>query len=178
MSFILNYSTDALFIAGLYNRYRIKKITCRVSPDVPKGVTLDPMIAQQDNPLNLVDKDYLGGPTCYMRRDYEDANGPTGTLDAFRNSKGCFKIPWKGTRKFTIKPAVLSFAYEGVVATGYMPVWRRWISTDDLGVEHYGLKWWIEPVNEYFNKVFQYNGGWHMDIWLTVEYKDWRRGTT
>lgn len=145
----------------------------------PKQTVMEPMIAVQDATANRIDVgDNPQGPDLWMRRDYEDNSAPTGTLDAFRGAKGTFKVACGRTKTFSLVPAVQQAAYEGVIGTAYMPAWRKWISTDDAATPHYGLKWYITQTNAYFEKVFDKNGGWQIDFWIKVQYKDWRRGTT
>lgn len=48
--------------------------------------------------------------------------------------------PW-----YTLNPAALMQAYEGVATTAYVPKWRQWLDTSDNATPHYGLKYnWSE----------------------------------
>lgn len=176
ITFGIYQSGDAQFLAGMYNRYRILKVTCKVKPKTPKYTSLDPLIAVADTPSNNIDRQDV--PEIFLRRDYEDNNAPSGTLLAFRNAKGTFRVGFGNTKTFSIRPATQQFMYEGVLGTAYSPSWRRWISTDDPSCEYLGLKYVMPSINAYFDKAFFYNGGWTLEWWIKVQYRDWRRGTT
>lgn len=175
IAFDLNDSSDALFLSGMYNRFRIKSITIKISPKHPPGTVIEPMIAIQDNINAACDRQEY--PVIWIRRDYEDSIAPAGTEDAFRNCKGTFRINYNQTKTFKLRPAILTMAYEGAVTTAYSPAWNKWIWSSDPDTQHFGLKWYMPAINAYFDRVYYFNGGWRGELWYTVEFAQWERGT-
>ena len=55
----------------------------------------------------------------------------------------CFKSNRK--RTFYYVPNILGEAYESTTTTGYMPAYKRWLTTNDPSTPHYGFQAYFTP---------------------------------
>jgi len=114
---------------NLFDQYRIRKVVLSFKPNQQSFTSSTGSSAVTNIPTRIV-----------TAIDYDDSVAPT-SLNELReyNTAQVNTMVESFTRE--IRPAVSIMAYEGVGSTGYCPKWDQWISTNDPGVPHYGIKW-------------------------------------
>lgn len=116
---------------ALFDQYRIRKIDLHFYPNQQSFTSSTGASAVTNIPTRIV--------TAF---DYDDSVAPS-SLNELREYSTAQVNTMVERFSRSIKPAVSIMAYEGVGATGYCPKWDQWISTNDPGVPHYGLKWTV-----------------------------------
>lgn len=114
-----------------YDMYRILKWTVSIIPafnSVPSVLQTTPVV------FSFTDTTEIASAI-----DYNDNTPPT-SYNGVKTRDGV-KIT-RGTRKHTrtLVPALQRQLYETDLTTGYEPAWKKWISTNDPLVPHFGLK--------------------------------------
>lgn len=127
--FYLDQVSGSSDFKNLFDQYRITKIDLDFYPNQQSFTSSTTTSVVTNIPTRIV-----------TAIDYDDSVAPT-HLNELReyNTAQVNTMVERFRRSF--KPAVSMMAYEGVGSTGYSPKWDQWISTNDPGVPHYGLKW-------------------------------------
>lgn len=88
-----------------------------------------------------------GAPQVHSVLDLNDANSLTNLndylqYDTYKSSRGLQQ------HVRIIRPRPAQAVYNGAVASGYMNPYKAvWIDTTSPGVQHYGLKYYISPID-------------------------------
>lgn len=128
----LSQLPDYTDFTNLFDRYMIYKIVFRF---VPRDIT------------SVVSSYHIYTPYLHSVIDHDDDNIPT-TLASIEQYSSYRKTIATKPHKRIFSPAVLSMMYESAITTGYSPQFRRWLSTNDTICPHYGIKIWIDQVND------------------------------
>jgi len=120
--FFLGQVPGSSDFTNLFDQYRIRKVVLQFKANQQSFTSSTGSSAVTNIPTRIV-----------TAIDYDDSVAPT-SLNELReyNTAQVNTMVESFTRE--IRPAVSIMAYEGVGSTG-------WISTNDPGVPHYGIKW-------------------------------------
>jgi hypothetical protein len=117
--------------AGNFDQYRIEAITVEFSPMYANMNNVP-----QSGPQPLI-------PRLYTCLDYDDVSNP-GSIAAVQESGSCIVAPPCAGVVRTLVPHISLGAYNGAF-TGYTSQVSPWLDTSSNGIQHYGLKYAIEP---------------------------------
>lgn len=126
------------YYANIFEYYKINKIVVTFRY---KGVgTAASASSIRPNEIN---------PVLYIKRDYNDnqldVDGNRESLEELKDSSKTFEVQLtndKPSFTMSLKPSILTddSIYDGSLGTNKMPVWGKWLSTKERGINHYGLK--------------------------------------
>jgi len=127
--FMLSQLPNYTEYTALFDQYRIMKVEVDFFP-LSIGVT-------NNNSSNTI---VNFASRLITAIDYDDSTAPSST-DALRqySTAKVNLITDRFSRDFV--PAISTMVYEGVSSTAYEPGFKKWLSTNDPNVPHYGLKW-------------------------------------
>lgn len=95
------------------------------------------LIYSPDSTGNVASSIY---PNLYVRRDYDD-NNTESSLQIMQSNKSKRVVLYPNrSRKFYIKPSVLTAVSNGLNTYINRPVWKQWLDCSDTSVPHLGLK--------------------------------------
>lgn len=124
--------------ANIFEYYKINKIVVTFRY---KGVgTAAGATGDRPNEIN---------PILYIKRDHNDnqlaLDGNRESLEELKDSTKTIEVQLTNDKpSFTmaIKPSILTedSIYDGSLGTNHIPVWDKWLSTKERGINHYGLK--------------------------------------
>lgn len=82
-------------------------------------------------------------PRITWKHDFNDSTSINRTqmYQCANMKEAFFTDNYQKTRWFSLRPAMLTQAYESGVATAYAPKWRQWLDTSDQATPHYGIKY-------------------------------------
>lgn len=96
---------------------------------------------------NVTQMGTAGAPQVHSVIDLNDSNALGGLNDylqyeTYKSTRGL------QTHTRIIRPRVAATVFQGAIASGYMnPYKSAWIDTTTPGVQHYGLKLYVSPVD-------------------------------
>lgn len=129
--FKMDSATDFGDFSQLFDRYKIT------------GVKLKFLYQS-----NIANADSTSGsnalPLMNYSFDADDADIPT-NLDQVQRKQYCHQKILNGNYTFSIfiKPRILKEVYSSLTSTGYNSAKATWLDSNNAGVPHYGLKFWI-----------------------------------
>lgn len=85
-------------------------------------------------------------PVLYVTEDQDDGNAVNASMFQIQQFKRCVFGRLDKPIKYTVYPKAATALYNGVIATGYGMAKNQWVDCDNAGVEHYGMKFTINPA--------------------------------
>ena len=124
--------------ANIFEYYKVNKIVVTFRY---KGVgTAAGASSSRPNEIN---------PVLYIKRDHNDnqlaSEGNRESLEELKDSSKTIEVQLtndKPSFTMSIKPAILAedSIYNGSLGTNHVPVWGKWLSVKERGINYYGLK--------------------------------------
>jgi len=133
MLFTLSDLAGAVILSGLYDSYRITRVTVNFLPVGCQEVVSSYAVAGQSVPI------------LYTAIDSNDATAPASLNEITKYSTLKSVIATKSQER-TFTPRHLTMIYNGALSTAYVlgsP--KSWISTGNSVVPHYGIKYVLTP---------------------------------
>ncbi len=86
-------------------------------------------------------------PVIKWVHDHDDANAPSARED-LQQYPGCREFNFSSdkncTRWMYLKPAIANEVFGTTLTTAYQPKWRQWCDNAYPGIQHYGLKMFVD----------------------------------
>jgi len=129
--------------SNMYDRYQVNKVTLYILSLSSQAVS---------NPTGVVTA-YTGTSSAFLHYvvDHDDTTMPAASdvgLDVFRQIKGyrCKRLINGKVNKISFVPKYLSEIYRSGVTPGYATSKSTWLSSSDLDIPGFGLKFIFESI--------------------------------
>lgn len=153
-TFTLNSLPNSSEFTGLFDMYRIKKVT----------ITMRSHSQAAETGTSITGTGKQGG-TLYYAVDKTDTTlfSTMAEVQQYQNVRS-FQIGNTKQHSISLFPAYQKELYKTVVTSGYGPGYG-WVNTADSNLPHYGVKWYWLPVN--YDPTNNYSCG---AISFTIKY--------
>lgn len=140
----LSSISDYQSYANLFDQYRLNKIVLIFTPlDVQATAGLSSGTVNSRGHLSYV-----------INRTGDNITTES-QMQEYSNYK---EIPYGKQVKVSFVPNCLGMAYKTSIATAYMPKYKQWIDTADIGAYHYGISYNVQTEDSQFIPEYKVRG--------------------
>lgn len=152
----------------LFDQFRINKIVAKYCPQY-NGTVANFALAKgaADTTDGYGDIAELYNSKCYAVVDVDDDVLPS-TANTLREYAVCKQWIANKPKTIVFTPAIRSLVYKTATTESYQPKFKAWLSTADITVPHYGLKFVVEPnsINSNLNYAL---ATWEYTVYLSCK---------